>query len=87
MSTEELIQELKANIIEVLNLEDVPPEQINSDEPLFEEGLGLDSIDALEMVVMLEKSYGIAVQDIEETKKAFASISALAAFVAENRTK
>jgi acyl carrier protein len=87
MSTEELIQELKDKVIDVLSLEDVTADSIASDEPLFDDGLGLDSIDALELVVMLEKVYGITVQDIEVTKKAFASMSALATFVAENRTK
>lgn len=87
MSTEELVQELKAKIIAALNLEDIIPDDIDQDKPLFEDGLGLDSIDALEMVVMLEKDYGITVEDIEVTKQAFASVSALAAYVAENRSK
>ena len=56
---EELILELKKEIIEVLNLEDMKPEDIDNDAPLFGEGLGLDSIDALELIVMIEKKYGI----------------------------
>ena len=56
---EELIVELKKQIIEVLNLEDVKPEDIDNDAPLFGEGLGLDSIDALELIVLMEKNYGI----------------------------
>jgi acyl carrier protein len=87
MSIEELVQELKAKIIAALNLEDIVPDDIDQDKPLFEDGLGLDSIDALEMVVMLEKDYGITVEDIEVTKQAFSSVSALAAYVAENRSK
>lgn len=87
MSIEELVQELKAKIIAALNLEDIVPDEIDQDKPLFEDGLGLDSIDALEMVVMLEKDYGITVQDIEVTKQAFSSVSALAAYVTENRSK
>lgn len=56
---EELILELKTKIIEVLNLEEITPEDIDTDSPLFGAGLGLDSIDALELIVLLEKSYGI----------------------------
>ena len=60
---EQLIIELKKQIIEVLNLEDVQPEDIDNDAPLFGEGLGLDSIDALELIVMMEKVYGIKIKD------------------------
>jgi len=84
MSIEEQIEDLKGKIIAALDLEDVTPEDIDPDAPLFQEGLGLDSIDALELVVMLEKEYGISVKDIEVTKKAFASVRALAIFIAEN---
>ncbi len=84
MEMDVLIEELKGKIISSLSLEDVSPDEINPDEPLFEDGLGLDSIDALELVVMLEKEYGIAVKDIEQTKAAFASIRALATFISEN---
>ena len=56
---EELVLELKKQIIEVLNLEEMTPEDIDTDSPLFGEGLGLDSIDALELIVLLEKKYGI----------------------------
>ncbi len=82
---EALTQELKARIIESLRLQDITPEQIDSDAPLFGTGLGLDSIDALELVVMLEKHYGIVIKDIEEGRPAFRSISALAAFVQSKR--
>ena len=84
MPAEELMKELGVKIVETLSLEDVDPGSIAPDDPLFEEGLGLDSIDALELVVMLEKEYGIALKDIEVTKTAFASIRALATFVEEN---
>ncbi|MBP5691154.1 MAG: acyl carrier protein, partial [Bacteroidaceae bacterium] len=60
---EEMILKLKQEIIEVLNLEDVKPEDIDNDAPLFGEGLGLDSIDALELIVLMEKNYGIKLQD------------------------
>lgn len=85
MAIDQLIEDLKGKIIAALNLEDLKPADIDPDAPLFQEGLGLDSIDALELVVMLEKQYGISVKDIEVTKKAFASVRALANFVQENR--
>jgi len=73
--------ELKANIIAALNLQDVTPDQINDEAPLFGAGLGLDSIDALELVVMLEKHYRIVIKDIEEGRPAFQSVRTLAAFI------
>lgn len=80
-----LANELKTRIIESLRLQDITPEQIDDDAPLFGAGLDLDSIDALELVVMLEKHYGIVIKDIEEGRPAFRSISALAAFVQAKR--
>ncbi len=77
--------ELKARIIESLNLQDIAPEQIDDDAPLFGTGLGLDSIDALELVVMLEKHYGIVIKDIEEGRPAFRSVRTLADFIAARR--
>ena len=73
--------ELKTRIIEALNLQDVTPEQIIDDAPLFGTGLGLDSIDALELVVMMEKHYGIIIKGIEEGGPAFRSVRALADFI------
>jgi acyl carrier protein len=73
--------ELKAKIIESLNLQDVTPDKIEDDAPLFGAGLGLDSIDALELVVMLEKNYGIVIKDIEEGRPAFRSVRTLADFI------
>ncbi len=80
-----LESELKTKIIESLRLEDVTPEQIQDDAPLFGTGLGLDSIDALELVVMLENNYGIVIKDIEEGRPAFKSVRALADFVRAKR--
>jgi acyl carrier protein len=77
--------ELKSKIIESLNLQEVAPEQIDDDAPLFGTGLGLDSIDALELVVMLEKNYGIVIKDIEEGRPAFRSVRTLADFIAARR--
>ncbi|KAB2653045.1 MAG: acyl carrier protein [Verrucomicrobia bacterium] len=78
--------ELKAKIIESLNLQDVTPELIQDDAPLFGAGLGLDSIDALELVVMLEKHFGIVIKDIEEGRPAFKSVRTLADFIDARRS-
>jgi acyl carrier protein len=84
---EDLVQNLKHLVIATLNLEDVTPEDIDEAAPLFGEGLGLDSIDALELVVMLEKHFSIKITDIEVGRKAFSSVNALAEFVRENQAK
>jgi acyl carrier protein len=78
---ETLKTELKRLIVETLRLEDVSPEDIVDHEPLFGDGLGLDSVDALEIVVALEKTYGVIIEDEEVGKQAFASIDVLADFV------
>ncbi len=77
--------ELKARIIESLRLEDTTPEQIDDDAPLFGEGLGLDSIDALELVAMLENQYHVVIKDLEVGRPAFQSVRALAAFIQAKR--
>ena len=82
---DDLRYELKLLIVSTLKLEDVRPEEIADDAPLFREGLGLDSIDALELTVALEKRYRLSIPDEEVGKRAFATIVTLAAFVAENR--
>ncbi len=85
---EELILKLKKEIIEVLNLEDIKPEDIDENAPLFgEEGLGLDSIDALELIVLMEKNYGIRLQDPNQGKEIFKSIAVMADYISKNRTK
>lgn len=82
-----LEQELKEMIIEVLDLEEISPADINSEEPLFVDGLGLDSIDALELGVALQKRYGVKIEaEDERTKEHFASVANLAKFVTESRT-
>ena len=82
-----LIDELKKEIIEVLNLEGVQPDDINEDAPLFGEGLGLDSIDALELIVLLEKNYGIKLSNAAEGKEIFKSVKVMAEYIEKNRTK
>ena len=84
---EDLILKLKNEIIEVLNLEDLKPEDIDENAPLFGEGLGLDSIDALELIVLLEKTYGIKIKDPNEGKDIFRSVSTMADYISKNRTK
>ena len=82
---ESLAKDLKVRIIESLRLEHVTPEEIDDDAPLFGAGLGLDSIDALELVAMLENSYGIVIKDLEEGRPAFQSVRVLAAFIEAKR--
>ncbi len=82
---EALIDELKNKIIAVLSLEDIKPSDIKTDEPIFGTGLGLDSIDSLELVSMLERDYGILIEEMSVAQKAFASVRTLAEFVAKNR--
>ncbi len=77
------VWELKKLIIETLKLEEIAPEDIQDDGPLFGDGLGLDSIDALELVVALEKTYGVVIPDSEVGKRVFRSVNTLAQFVKE----
>lgn len=84
---DDLKLDLKNNIIELLNLEDVNIDEIKDDDSLFGDGLGLDSIDALELIVMLDKDYGIRLSDPKEGKKIFESIEVMAAYISEHRTK
>ena len=78
---ETTLVKVKKYIIEELNLEDLKPEDIEDDAPLFDEGLGLDSLDAVELVVMVEKRFGLRIASTEDGKQAFASAAALAAFI------
>ncbi|TQI70738.1 acyl carrier protein [Gramella sp. Hel_I_59] len=79
--------ELKESIIEQLNLEDMEPSDIENDDALFGDGLGLDSIDALELIVLLEKDYGIKLTDPNQGKEIFASVNTMASFIKKHRTK
>lgn len=72
---------LKKAIVEELNLEDVLPEDIKDDAPLFGEGLGLDSLDAVELTVLVQRLFGVVMDDVEAAKEAFASINALASYI------
>ncbi|PKP38302.1 MAG: acyl carrier protein [Bacteroidetes bacterium HGW-Bacteroidetes-14] len=82
---DELILKLKQQIIEALNLEEITPEDIDTDAPLFGDGLGLDSIDALELVILLEREYGIRMEDPKANKEVFRSVRTLAEYIEKNR--
>lgn len=84
----ELKEELKGKMIDALNLEDIVVTDLKDDAPLFgEDGLGLDSIDALELIVLLEKNYGIKISDPKEGKNIFKSVNVMADYVEKNRKK
>lgn len=84
---ESLKEELKTKIIEVLNLEEVSVKDIDDNDALFGDGLGLDSIDALELIVLLDKDYGIKLSDPKQGKDIFQSIETMATYITENRKK
>ena len=81
---EQLIQKLKKEIIVALNLTEMKPENIDEKAPLFVDGLGLDSIDALELIVLLEKKYGLKINTAEEGKKILYSVNSMAEYIAAN---
>ncbi len=84
---EQLIKNLKGQLIKQLNLEDITPEEIDSSKALFGDGLGLDSIDALEIIVLLEKEYGLKIANPADGKDIMYSVETLAKFITENQAK
>lgn len=82
-----LQEDLKQLLIEELSLEDIEPSDIQDDEPLFGEGLGLDSLDAVELVVLVEKHFGVAIKNMDEGRVAFQSINSLATFIEERKAE
>ncbi|MBP5455708.1 MAG: acyl carrier protein [Paludibacteraceae bacterium] len=86
MKEEELIEKLKGEIIEQLSLEDITPADIDADAPLFVEGLGLDSIDAIELTHLLDRNYGIKLEDPKMRREVLTSIRTMAQFI-ENQGK
>lgn len=80
-----LLDELKAKLVEALELPDVTPEEIGDDEPLFDDGLGLDSIDVLELAVMIEKEYGLKIDNQEVGQEVFVTIRTMADYIEKNR--
>ena len=88
METATLKQQLKAQIITFLNLTDMVPDDIKDEEPLFgDNGLGLDSIDSLELIVLLHREYGIAIKDPKEGRKVLIDINTMVTYIENNRTK
>ena len=87
METTQLKQQLKKQIVEFLNLINVKPEDIKDDEPLFGTGLGLDSIDSIELIVLLSREYGITIQDPKEGRKVLVDINTMADYIEKHRTK
>ncbi len=79
-----IAQKLKQVIVEDLNLDEVTPDEIKDDAPLFGEGLGLDSLDAVELVVVVKRHFGVEIKDMSEGREAFASIDALTRFIEEH---
>ncbi|TAH41498.1 MAG: acyl carrier protein [Bacteroidetes bacterium] len=84
---QELMQNLKVQIVEQLNLKDIKPEDIGDDQPLFVEGLGLDSIDALELIVLLQQHYGLKLAKAEDGPDVFRSVSSMAKYITANKVK
>lgn len=83
-----MLEELRKMLVEELNLEDIKPEDIDANEPLFGGGLGLDSIDALELAIVVERKYGVKIKSGDDrNEKIFSSLAALAAHIETNRSK
>ncbi len=86
METAALKQQLKEQIIQFLNLTTIKPEDIKDDQPLFGEGLGLDSIDSLELIVLMERMYGIKITDPKEGRKILIDVNTMVAYIEQHRT-
>lgn len=87
MEKEQLKQQVKEQIVKFLNLNNVKPEDIKDDEPLFGEGLGLDSIDSIELIVMLSREYGINIQDPKEGRKILTTVNTMVDYIETHRVK
>jgi acyl carrier protein len=86
METVQLKEEVKRKMIEFLNLAPLTPAEIKDEEPLFGEGLGLDSIDSLELVVMMKREYGITIHDPKDGRKILVNINTMVDYIEKNRT-
>ena len=87
MEKEALKEQLKKQIITFLNLSPLTPDEIKDNEPLFGDGLGLDSIDSLELIVLLKKEYGITIQDPKQGRKILVDVNTMVDYISENQTK
>ena len=87
METTTLKHQLKEQIIQFLNLTTIKPEDIKDDQPLFGEGLGLDSIDSLELIALLDRIYGIKINDPKEGRKILVDVNTMVAYIQQHRTK
>ena len=87
MEIAELKEQLKRQIIEFLNLTPMTADEIKDDEPLFGDGLGLDSIDSLELIVLLKREYGIDIRDPKDGRKVLVDVNTMADYIQEHRTK
>jgi acyl carrier protein len=87
MENTELKEKLKSQIILFLNLTDLTPADIKDDEPLFGDGLGLDSIDSLELIVLLKREYGIDIKDPKEGRKVLMDVNTMVDYIEKNRKK
>jgi acyl carrier protein len=87
METVALKQQVKEQIIEFLNLKTVKPDDIKDNEPLFGDGLGLDSIDSIELIVLLSREYGIEIKDPKEGRKILVDVNTMVDYIEKNRTK
>lgn len=81
---EALVEELKVKLIKQLKLEDIEPDEINASEPLFGDGLGLDSIDALELIVLMERDYGIKIESADKGREVFSTLTTMAEYIKAN---
>lgn len=87
MTREEVIEEFKNHLIQYLNLLDTTPEQINNEEPLFGGDLGLDSIDSVELIVLLDREYGIKIKNPTEGRQILVDVNTIVDYIIANRTK
>ncbi len=87
METAALKEQLKKQIVEFLNLKTLDPAEIKDDEPLFGDGLGLDSIDSIELIVLLSREYGIEIKDPKEGRKILVDVNTMADYIEKHRTK
>ncbi len=85
MTKEEIVDKLKVQIIDVLNLDGVSPADIDADGALFVDGLGLDSIDALELIVLLEREWQVKIENSADARKIFSSVSNIAQYILDNK--